>query len=58
MGMGLLEKLMFWKEETTELDYDVKGCFTLPTDAENLDPGDAIADVASEVDGSITNSDC
>lgn len=30
--MGLLDKLMFWKEEATELDYDVEGCFTLPSD--------------------------
>ena len=28
--MGLLDKLLFWKKETVELDYEVSGCFTLP----------------------------
>lgn len=30
--MGVLDKLMFWKKDTVELDYEVGGCFTLPSE--------------------------
>ncbi len=30
--MGVLDKLMFWKKDTVELEYEVDGCFTLPID--------------------------
>lgn len=58
MTMGLLDKLMFWKEETSEVEFDVKGCFTLPSDPENIDPGPAADDVTAQVDGKVTKPDC
>ncbi len=56
--MGLLDKLMFWKEDTSEIEFDVKGCFTLPSDLDPVDPGTAVDNVASKVDGNITKPDC
>lgn len=46
-GMGLLDKLMFWKKDTVELDYDVEGCFTLPgAELDTAEPAEATAESA------------
>ncbi len=44
--MGLLDKLMFWKRDTTTLDYSVEGCFTLPETVETEDDGSSTAQAA------------
>ena len=48
----LLRKLMFWKQDTVELDYDVSGCFTLPDAAavDEADPTSVEDDAAARTD--------
>lgn len=52
--MGVLDKLMFWKKETVELDYEVSGCFTLPTDGTTEDLTGLAADGVEQAADHLT----
>ncbi len=39
----LLRKLMFWREDTVELDFEVSGCFTLPEEHDACEDVDSAA---------------
>ncbi len=50
--MGVLDKLMFWKKETVELEYGVDGCFTLPSDGTEAETAPDLETMTSTATGS------
>lgn len=57
--MGFIDKLLFWRKKTVEIETDIEGCFTLPgadldqmaDRVENPVTGDGSVDDASELEG-------